>query len=253
VYRQSRVPAVAGIAALLNNVTAKGLLNRAHAYKAAVAANVAAGRDPEHGVNMGLYSYPVLMAADILALDADEVPVGADQAQHLEIAVDLAQQFARSYRSGVLSEPRALIAQTTATLPGLDGRKMSKSYGNAISLMAEPDDMRKQVRRIVTDSTPPAQPKDPDACTLVALLRAFADRGTIAAVEERYRTGGIGYGEVKARLADAIDAYVAPMRNRYQRLLTDPAELDARLARGERHACRRADRTFARTVVAMGL
>jgi tryptophanyl-tRNA synthetase len=108
---------------------------------------------------------------------------------------------------GVLREPRALIAQTTATLPGLDGRKMSKSYGNAISLMAEPDDMRKQIQRIVTDSTPPAQPKDPDTCTLVALLRAFADPGTVAAVEERYRTGGIGYGEVKARLADAIDAH----------------------------------------------
>jgi tryptophanyl-tRNA synthetase len=253
VYRQSRVPAIAGMAALLNNVTAKGLLNRAHAYKAAVAANVADGRDPDHGVNMGLYGYPVLMAADILALDADEVPVGADQAQHLEIAVDLAQQFSRSYRPGVLREPRALIAQTTATLPGLDGRKMSKSYGNAISLMAEPDDMRKQIRRIVTDSTPPAQPKDPDTSTLVALLRAFADPGTVAAVEERYRTGGIGYGEVKARLADAIDAHVAPMRGRYQRLLTDPAELDARLAKGEQHVCQRANRTLARAVAAMGL
>ena len=144
-----------------------------------------------------------------------------------------------------------LIAQTIATLPGLDGRKMSKSYSNAISLMAEPDDMRKQIRRIVTDSTPPEQPKEPD--TLVALLRAFADPGTVAAVEERYRTGGIGYGEVKARLADAIDAHVAPMRDRYQRLLTDPAEIDARLARGEQHASQRADRTLARAVVAMGL
>ncbi len=252
-YRQSRVPAVARTAALLSNVVAKGLLNRAHAYKASVAANVAAGRDPDHGVNMGLYGYPVLMAADILALDADEVPVGADQAQHLEIAVDLAQQFSRSYRPGVLREPRALIAQATATLPGLDGRKMSKSYGNAISLMTEPDDMRKQIRRIVTDSTPPDQPKDPDTCTLVTLLRAFADPGTVAAVEERYRTGGIGYGEVKARLADAIDAHVAPMRDHYHRLLTDPAELDARLADGERHAGRRADRTLARTMAAMGL
>jgi tryptophanyl-tRNA synthetase len=253
VYRQSRVPAVAAMVALLNNITAKGLLNRAHAYKAAVAANVAAGRDPDHGVNMGVYSYPVLMAADILALDADEVPVGADQAQHLEIAVDLAQQFSRSYGPGVLREPRALIPQTTATLPGLDGRKMSKSYGNAISLMAEPDDTRRQIRRIVTDSTPPAQPKDPDRCTLVALLRAFADPGAVAAVEERYRAGGIGYGEVKAQLADAVDARVAPMRDRYRRLLTEPDELDARLAEGEQRACRRADRTLARTALAMGL
>jgi tryptophanyl-tRNA synthetase len=253
VYRQSRVPAVAGMVARLSNVAAKGMLNRAHAYKAAVATNVAAGRDPDHGVNMGLYSYPVLMAADILALDADEVPVGADQAQHLEIAVDLAQQFSRSYRPAVLREPRALISQPTATLPGLDGRKMSKSYGNAIPLMAEPDGARKQIRRIVTDSMPPEQPKDPDTCTLVALLRAFADAGTVSVVEERYLTGGIGYGEVKALLADAVDAHVAPMRNRYQRLLTDPAELDARLNTGEQHACRRADRTLARTMVAMGL
>ena len=250
-YRQSRVPAVAGMAALLGNLTPKGLLNRAHAYKAAVAANVDAGRDPEHGVNLGLYGYPVLMAADILALGADEVPVGADQAQHLEIAVDLAQQFARSYRPGVLREPRALIPPATATLPGLDGRKMSKSYGNAIPLMADPDDLRKQVRRIVTDSTPPERPKAPD--TLVALLRAFADRATVAAVEERYRTGGIGYGDVKARLADAIDAHVAPLRDRYRRLLADPDGLEARLAGGERHASERADRTLARTVAAMGL
>ena len=249
----SRRPAAARTAGLVSNVVAKGRLNRAHAYTASVAANVAAGRDPDHGVNMGLYGYPVLMAADILALDADEVPVGADQAQHLEIAVDLAQQFSRSYRPGVLREPRALIAQATATLPGLDGRKMSKSYGNAISLMAQPEDMRRQIRRIVTDSTPPEQPKDPDACTLVTLLRAFADPGTVAAVEERYRTGGIGYGEVKARLADAIDAHVAPMRDHYHRLLTDSAELDARLADGERHAGRRADRTLARTMAAMGL
>jgi tryptophanyl-tRNA synthetase len=253
VYRQSRVPAVAGLAAVLNNVAAKGLLNRAHAYKAAVAANVGAGRDADHGVNMGLYSYPVLMAADVLALDADEVPVGPDQAQHLEIAVDLAQQFARSYRAGVLREPRALIPERIATLPGLDGRKMSKSYGNAIPLLAEPDDMRKQIRRIVTDSTPPEQPKDPDSCTLVALLRAFADPATVAAVEDRYRRGGIGYGEVKARLADAIDAHVTPIRTRYQRLLTDPAALDSRLAEGEQHASRRADRTLARTMDVMGL
>jgi tryptophanyl-tRNA synthetase len=253
VYRQSRVPAVAAMTALLNNVVTKGLLNRAHAYKAAVAANVAAGRDPDHGVNAGLYGYPVLMAADILALDADDVPVGPDQAQHLEIAVDLAQQFARSYGPAVLREPRALISQAIATLPGLDGRKMSKSYGNVIALMAEPDDLRAQVRRIVTDSTPPEQPKDPDACTLVALLRAFAEPGTVAGVEARYRRGGIGYGEVKALLADALEAHVAPLRVRYERLLADPAALEARLADGERRASRRAERTLSRAMSAMGL
>jgi tryptophanyl-tRNA synthetase len=253
VYRQSRVPAVAQMAALLGNVTAKGLLNRAHAYKAATAANAAAGRDLDHGVNMGLYGYPLLMAADILALDADEVPVGPDQAQHLEMAVDLARQLARSYRPGVLREPRALIADGAATLPGLDGRKMSKSYGNTIPLMAGPDVLRNRIRRIVTDSTPPGQPKDPDACTLVALLRAFADPLAVAGVEARYRAGGIGYGEVKAQLAQLLDAHIAPIRDGYQRLLADPDALEARLSDGEHRARRRAADVVARTMSAMGL
>ncbi|MEA2190470.1 MAG: tryptophanyl-tRNA synthetase [Solirubrobacteraceae bacterium] len=253
VYRQSRVPAIARLAALLANVTSKGLLNRAHAYKAAVAANLQAGRDRDHGVNIGLYAYPVLMAADILALDADEVPVGADQAQHLEIAVDLAQQFARTYRAGVLREPRALIGDGVATLPGLDGRKMSKSHDNTIALMGDPKHTAARIRRIVTDSTPPDQPKDPDACTLVALLRAFADAATTRAVETRYRAGAVGYGEVKALLAEVVEQHVAPLRHRYEALLADPTALEQRLVTGERHACRRADEVLARTTAAMGL
>jgi tryptophanyl-tRNA synthetase len=253
VYRQSRVPAIAQLAALLNAVTSKGLLNRAHAYKAAVAANVQAGRDPDHGVNIGLYAYPVLMAADILALDADEVPVGADQAQHLEIAVDLAQQFARDYEAGVLREPRALITDGVALLPGIDGRKMSKSYGNAIALMAAPEVTRRRIRRIVTDSTPPSEPKDPDACTLVALLRAFAHAATIDEVETRYRNGAIGYGEVKALLADVVERHVAPLRLDYERLLAEPRTLEARLRAGEQHATRRAEQVLARAMSAMGL
>jgi tryptophanyl-tRNA synthetase len=252
-YRQSRVPAIARLAALLGTLTAKGLLNRAHAYKAAVAANVESGRDPDHGVNLGLYGYPVLMAADILGLDADEVPVGADQQQHLEIAVDVAQQFARTYRGDVLREPRALIPESVATLPGLDGRKMSKSYGNTITVMADPEHTRERVRRIVTDSTPPEQPKDPDACTLVALLRAFADEQTVEAVETRYRDGGIGYGEVKALLADVIEQHVAPLRHRYEQLRAEPVAVHARLAAGEQDAVERADAVLARTMAAMGL
>ncbi|MEY2515170.1 MAG: tryptophanyl-tRNA synthetase [bacterium] len=253
VYRQSRVPAIARLAALLSNVTSKGLLNRAHAYKAAVAANIEAGRDPDHGVNNGLYSYPVLMAADILALDADEVPVGADQAQHLEIAVDLAQQFARSYQAGVLREPQALITAGVATLPGLDGRKMSKSYNNTIALMGDRKVTADKIRRIITDCTPPDEPKDPDACTLVAILRTFADAPTIDEVETRYRNGGIGYGEVKALLAEAVEQHVAPLRDHYERLLADPAMLDERLGKGERHAGRRAEHVLARAMTATGL
>jgi tryptophanyl-tRNA synthetase len=252
-YRQSQVPAIARLAALLGTLTAKGLLNRAHAYKAAVAANVGSGRDPDHGVNLGVYGYPVLMAADILGLDADEVPVGADQQQHLEIAVDVAQQFARTYRGDVLREPRALIPESVATLPGLDGRKMSKSYGNTITVMADPEHTRERVRRIVTDSTPPEQPKDPDACTLVALLRAFADEHTVEAVETRYRDGGIGYGEVKALLADVIEQHVAPLRHRYEQLRAEPVAVHTRLAAGEQHAVERAEAVLARTMAAMGL
>jgi tryptophanyl-tRNA synthetase len=252
-YRQSRVPAIARLTALLSNVTSKGVLNRAHAYKAAVAANAEAGRDPDHGVNIGLYGYPVLMAADILGLDADEVPVGSDQAQHVEIAVDLAQQFARTYRGHALREPRALIPESVATLPGLDGRKMSKSYGNTIALMAGPDAVKDAVRRIVTDSTPPEQPKDPDACTLVALLRAFGDDSTIQEVESRYRDGTIGYGATKALLAEVVEQHVGPLRQRYERLRGEPAALHQRLVEGEQHAARRADQVLARAMTAMGL
>jgi tryptophanyl-tRNA synthetase len=253
VYRQSRVPAIARLATLLGPVTSKGLLNRAHAYKAAVAANVEAGRDPDHGVNLGLYDYPVLMAADILGLDADEVPVGADQAQHLEIAVDLAQQFARSYRAGVLREPQALIPEDVATLPGVDGRKMSKSYDNTIALMADPAVTAGRIRRIVTDSVAPEEPKDPDGCTLVALLRAFADPATVQEVETRYRSGGIGYGEVKALLAEVVEQHVGPLRDRYERLLADPSALEERLGDGERQAGERAERVLSRAMTAMGL
>jgi tryptophanyl-tRNA synthetase len=253
VYRQSRVPAIAQVSALLSNVTSKGVLNRAHAYKAAVAANTAAGRDPDHGVNMGLFTYPVLMAADILAMRADEVPVGADQAQHVEIAVELARAFARAYGPGALREPRAVVAQAGGVLPGLDGRKMSKSYGNTIPLFAPPEQQAKLIRRVITDSRRPQEPKDPDACTLVALLDTFADPAAAREVRGRYRTGGIGYGDVKALLAEELDATLAPMRDRYQALLADSARLDAALEAGEQRANERAAETLRRLSAAMGL
>jgi tryptophanyl-tRNA synthetase len=253
VYRQSRVPAIAQVSALLANVTSKGALNRAHAYKALVAANAAAGRDTDHGVNMGLFTYPVLMAADILAMRAHEVPVGGDQAQHVEMAVELARAFARAYRPDALREPQAIVAQAAGVLPGLDGRKMSKSYDNTIPLFAAPDRQAKLIRRVVTDSRRPEDPKDPDACTLVALLDTFADPEAAQTVRGRYRTGGIGYGDVKALLAHELDATVAPMRDRYQALLADSPRLDAALEAGERHANRRADETLRLMSTAMGL
>ncbi len=251
-YRQSRVPAIAQVSALLANLTSKGTLNRAHAYKALVAANAAAGRDPDHGVNMGLFTYPVLMAADILAMRADEVPVGADQAQHLEIAVEVARAFARAYGPGV-REPRAVLARNGGVLPGLDGRKMSKSHGNAIPLLAAPDVQAGLIRRVVTDSRRPEESKDPDRCTLVALLDTFADPAAAREVRERYRTGGIGYGDVKALLADHLQATLAPMRERHQALMADPDRLEGALEEGERHAGRRADETLQRMSAAVGL
>jgi tryptophanyl-tRNA synthetase len=251
VYRQSRVPAIAQISALLANLTSKGTLNRAHAYKALVAANTAAGRDTDHGVNMGVFTYPVLMAADILAMRAHEVPVGADQAQHVEIAVELARAFARAYGPGVLEEPRLVVPQNGGMLPGLDGRKMSKSYGNTIPLFAPPAQQAKLVRRVVTDSRRPQEPKDPD--TLVALLDTFADPAAAEEVRGRYRAGGIGYGDVKNLLAEQLHATLAPMRDRYDALLADPARLDAALEAGERRANRRAAETVRRMSDAMGL
>jgi len=253
VYRQSRVPAIAQISVLLSTVASKGTLNRAHAYKGLAAANVAAGRDVDHGVNMGLFTYPVLMAADILAMRADEVPVGADQAQHLEIAVDLARSLARTYGPGVLREPRAVVAQAGRVLPGLDGRKMSKSHGNTIPLLAPPDQQARLVRRVVTDSRRPQDPRDPDTSTLVALLDTFADPAAAREIRGRYRTGGIGDGDVKALLADQLHATVAPLRDRYQELLDDGDRLDAALEAGERHAGRRAAETLRRMSDAMGL
>jgi tryptophanyl-tRNA synthetase len=253
VYRQSRVPAIAQISALLANVTSKGTLNRAHAYKAVVAANAAAGRDADHGVNVGLFTYPVLMAADILAMRAHEVPVGADQAQHVEIAVELARACTRAYGPGTVLEPRAIVPQAAGVLPGLDGRKMSKSYGNTIPLFAPPEEQAKLVRRVVTDSRRPHDAKDPDTCTLITLLDAFADPAVAREVRDRYRTGSIGYGDVKAVLAEQLQTTVTPMRDRYEALLADPDRLDGALQAGEQHANQRATETLDVLSNAVGL
>jgi tryptophanyl-tRNA synthetase len=253
VFRQSHVPAIPQVSALLANVTSKGTLNRAHAYKALVAANTAAGRDVDHGINVGVFTYPVLMAADILAMRAHEVPVGADQAQHVEIAVELARAFGRTYFPGALRVPRAIVPQNGSVLPGLDGRKMSKSYANTIPLFAEPDQQARLIRRIVTDSRRPDEPKDPDTCPLVALLDTFADPATAQEVRARYRTGGIGYGDVKALLAEQLQTALTPIRDRYAALLADPARLETALEAGEQRAGERADETLRLLAAAVGL
>jgi tryptophanyl-tRNA synthetase len=231
-YRQSRVPAIAQITALLANVTSKGTLNRAHAYKAAVAANAAAGREPDHGVNAGLFTYPVLMAADILAMRADEVPVGADQAQHVEIAVELARAFTRAYRP--LREPR-LVAHDGGMLPGLDGRKMSKSYGNVIPVFAGEKELRKLIMKIKTNSLEPGQPKDPSDSALFEIYRAFATDEETAAVRKRYAEG-IGWGDMKQLLFERINAEIAPARAEYERLMASPRDVEDVLRLGAEKA-----------------
>jgi tryptophanyl-tRNA synthetase len=251
-YRQSDAPAICEVAWLLGCVTPKGELNRAHAYKSAVDANRAAGREPDAGVNAGLFGYPLLMAADILAMGADLVPVGRDQRQHVEAAREIARAFNGAY-GDVLRVPEAVVNERVMTVPGLDGRKMSKSYGNVIALMAEPDELRRSVMRIVTDSRRPEEPKDPDTDTLFSLYREFAPEEGVAAMRARYLEGRVGYAEAKQALFEVLDERMRAPRARYRELMDDPGEVERALAAGAAVARARADATLARMREAVGL
>jgi tryptophanyl-tRNA synthetase len=251
-YRQSDVPAICEIVWLVSCVTAKGVLNRGHAYKAMVDANRLGGRDADAGVSAGLFGYPLLMAADILAMEADLVPVGHDQRQHVEAAREIARAFNGAYGQ-VLREPSALVDDRVMTVPGLDGRKMSKSYGNVIPLMAEPDELRRCVMRIVTDSRRPEEPKDPESDTVFSLYREFAADGDVAAMRDRYLAGGVGYAEAKEALFAAIDERMREPRARYRELMADPAQIERVLAAGGASASSRAAATLGRMRDAVGL
>jgi tryptophanyl-tRNA synthetase len=251
-YRQSDLPEVFQLAWVLACYTGKGLLNRAHAYKAAVAANRAAGRPDDHGVHGGLFGYPVLMAADILLLGADVVPVGLDQRQHVEIASEIAAAF-NAVHGPVLTLPDPLIDRRVATIPGLDGRKMSKSYGNVVPIFAAPDELRALVGRIVTDSQPADAPKDPERCNLFAVYRQLAQPAAVAALRARYLEGGVAYREVKQELVGLLEARFGPARVTYQRLMADPAELDRLLASGAERARERAAPVIDRVRAVVGL
>jgi tryptophanyl-tRNA synthetase len=230
-YRQSDVPEILELAWILHSVTAKGLMNRAHAYKAAVAENEAVqGRDPDQAIMMNLYSYPVLMAADILMFKATKVPVGKDQKQHVEMARDIAQRFNHTFGETFVL-PDAVIGENVATLPGLDGRKMSKSYGNVVPLFAGEKELRKLIMKIKTNSLEPGQPKDPADSGLYDIYRAFASDAEAAAVRERY-AAGIAWGEMKQLLFERINAEIAPARAEYERLMASPSEVETLLARG---------------------
>ncbi len=234
VYRQSDIPEIPELTWLLTCVTAKGQMNRAHAYKASVDAAVAAGEEPDAHVTMGLFSYPVLMAADILMFNAHQVPVGKDQVQHIEMTRDIAQRFNHLFGQGreLFTLPEAVTDAEMELLPGLDGRKMSKSYDNVIPLFeGGAQALKDAVARIVTDSKLPGEPKDPEGQALVTIYDAFATPEQRAAFRAALR-GGLGWGEAKQQLVALIEGQIGPMRARYDDLMAHPEQLEAILQAG---------------------
>ncbi|WP_206434482.1 tryptophan--tRNA ligase [Iodobacter ciconiae] len=233
-YRQSDVPEVTELNWLLTCVTAKGQMNRAHAYKASMDANEAAGEDPDAGITMGLFCYPILMAADILLFNPHKVPVGRDQIQHIEMARDVAARFNHLFGQGsdLFVLPEAHIEEHVATLPGLDGRKMSKSYDNTIPLFEGGQKaMKDAIAKIVTNSLLPGDAKDPDNSHLVTIFEAFASKEQTQQFKDELRAG-LGWGDAKKRLLDLIERDIAPMRERYNTLMTHPEEIEALLQAG---------------------
>jgi tryptophanyl-tRNA synthetase len=233
-YRQSDIPEIAELTWLLTCVTSKGLLNRAHAYKAAVDQNTAAQQEPDAEISAGLFMYPVLMAADILMFKAHQVPVGRDQVQHIEMARDIAQRFNHLYGEH-LTLPQALIEDNVATLPGLDGRKMSKSYDNHIPLFAPRQQLKKLVAGILTDSRAPGEPKETEGSALFQIYQAFASVEETAALRQAY-LDGIGWADAKQLLFERVDREMAPMRERYITLMAEPDKMEAILRAGAEKA-----------------
>lgn len=237
-YRQSDIPEIPELSWMLTCVTGKGLMNRAHAYKAAVDVNREKGIEDDDGVTMGLFSYPILMAADILMFNANKVPVGRDQVQHLEMARDIAARFNHLYaaKQPLFVLPEVVIDDEVATLTGLDGRKMSKSYNNTIPLFeGGAKAIKAAVARIVTDSLEPGQPKDPFASNLLPIYQAFATPAQTRAYVEALK-GGLGWGEAKSQLIEVIEAQVAPMRERYETLMARPDDIEDILRAGAKKA-----------------
>ncbi len=230
-YRQSDIPEITELCWLLTCVCGKGLLNRAHAYKAAVDKNTEAAQEADDGVTAGLFMYPVLMAADILMFKSQKVPVGRDQIQHLEMARDMAASFNHLYGSDLLVLPEAQVDEHVALLPGLDGRKMSKSYDNTIPLFVPREELRKKIASIVTDSRAPGEPKDTEGSALFQIYRAFASTEETAAFAQAFAQG-IAWGEAKQALFERIEQEIAPMRAHYAELIANPAQVVRILLQG---------------------
>ena len=251
-YRQSDIPEIPELTWMLTCVTGKGLLNRAHAYKASVDKNTESGQEPDDGVTAGLFMYPVLMAADILMFKANKVPVGRDQIQHIEMARDFGQRFNHLYGEHFVL-PEVVIDDNVATLPGLDGRKMSKSYDNTIPLFAPRNELKKLIAGILTDSRAPGERKDTEGSALFQLYQAFASKEETAAFAQAF-ADGIGWGDAKQKLFERIDAEVAPLREKYEALMAKPAEIEAVLRDGAaRLRATHATPTLARLRAAVGL
>ena len=229
-YRQSDVPEIPELTWFLTCVTGKGVLNRAHAYKASVDKNTSAGADPDSDVTAGLFMYPVLMGADILMFNAHKVPVGRDQIQHIEMARDMANSFNHRYGEHFVP-PEAAIEDDVATLPGLDGRKMSKSYDNTIPLFTPRDQLKKLIAGIVTDSAAPGEPKGTEGSALFQIYQAFATVEETAALRQAY-AHGIAWGDAKQILFERIDREIAPMRETYLALMADPGKIETILMAG---------------------
>lgn len=229
-YRQSDVPETTELSWILTCMAAKGLMNRAHAYKAAVAANQEAGADPDFGVTMGLYSYPVLMAADILLFNAHKVPVGKDQIQHVEMARDIAARFNHHYGEHFVL-PEAVVDDKVSVLQGLDGRKMSKSYGNTIPLFLPEKQLKKSINKIKTNLLEPGEPKDPDTSTVFQIWQAFASDAQTADMRQAF-ADGIAWGEAKKQLFELVNSELAEARERYNELMNNPAYIEEKLQEG---------------------
>jgi tryptophanyl-tRNA synthetase len=244
-WRQSDVSVHAELMWILSTVTPMGLMERMVAYKDKTARGISS--------NVGLFIYPILQAADIVAYDADRVPVGRDQKQHLEATRDIAVKINEAFGEGTLKLPDAIISDDVAVVPGLDGQKMSKSYGNTIDIFMDEKALRKRVMSIVTDSTPLEDPKDPEGSTIVALYRLFATAEQVAQMKDEFRAGGVGYGHFKQRLFEAIWEYFAPMRARREELLANPAYLDELMHEGAARARGVAQVTMERVWKAVGL
>ena len=249
-YRQSQINEATELCWILMNVTPKGLMDRAHAYKACVQANEEMGKDADDGVNMGLYNYPILMAADILLFNTKFVPVGADQKQHVEMARDIAKYFNKKY-GYTLVVPQERIQEKTATLVGLDGRKMSKSYGNQIPLFCEESVLKKLISSIKTDSSLPTEPKSTD-CTLFEYIKLFGTEKKVAEMEKRFAEG-ISWADAKKELFEIVNSYLKPMRDKYDYYMANFEEVEDLLKKGEEKAKVIAKETMERVRKAIGV